>query len=64
MVGGSWMVEFDEVLCTGLFECCNYFVLSGPAAFGGGGAIWCFRIGADVSPLQERASSACPQGRR
>lgn len=30
------MVEFDEVLCTGFFECCNYFVLLGPAAFGGG----------------------------
>ncbi|EAR6709537.1 hypothetical protein EWN99_22975 [Salmonella enterica] len=24
----------------------------------------CFRIGADVNPLQGRASSACPQGRR
>ncbi|EAR5094546.1 hypothetical protein DLB98_20155 [Salmonella enterica subsp. enterica serovar Montevideo] len=36
------MVEFDEVLCTGFFECCNYFVLSGPAAFGGGGCYLVF----------------------
>lgn len=41
-----------------------YFGLElGPAAFGGGRCFRCFRTGADVSPLQGRASSDCPQGR-
>lgn len=44
--------------------CCNYIYGWGPTQ-SDGRYFWCFRTGADESPLQGRSfSEACPQGRR